>query len=151
MAKSQSALEYLVTYGWAILLIVAAIAILYALGFFNPSSSIYKTTVISGFSGVKVASAFANSSIFQFDVLNEAGVSVSLINSTLTIDRQNYTSITCTDMYISNGQNSPCSLSIALGNGTEVNAALYIFYQVPITDNSFRTLESVGRLTVPVS
>ena len=37
--KSQSALEYLMTYGWAILIIVIVGAALFALGVFNPSSS----------------------------------------------------------------------------------------------------------------
>ena len=37
--KAQSALEYLMTYGWAILIIVIVGAALFALGVFNPSSS----------------------------------------------------------------------------------------------------------------
>lgn len=35
--KGQSALEYLTTYGWAILIVIIAGAALYALGVFNPS------------------------------------------------------------------------------------------------------------------
>lgn len=35
--KSQAALEYLVTYGWAILAIVIIAAVLWYLGFFNPA------------------------------------------------------------------------------------------------------------------
>ncbi len=34
--KSQAALEYLVTYGWAILAIVIVAAVLWYIGFFNP-------------------------------------------------------------------------------------------------------------------
>lgn len=37
MRKGQSALEYLVTYGWAILAIVIVAAILWYFGVFNPS------------------------------------------------------------------------------------------------------------------
>ena len=37
MKKGQSALEYLVTYGWAILAIVIVAAILWYFGVFNPS------------------------------------------------------------------------------------------------------------------
>ncbi|WP_088820199.1 LamG-like jellyroll fold domain-containing protein [Candidatus Mancarchaeum acidiphilum] len=36
--KSQSAMEYLMTYGWAILVIAVVLAALYSLGIFNPSS-----------------------------------------------------------------------------------------------------------------
>jgi hypothetical protein len=38
MEKAQSAMEYLVTYGWAIIIIGVTLAALYALGLFNPVS-----------------------------------------------------------------------------------------------------------------
>ena len=37
-AKGQSAMEYLITYGWAILIIAIALGVLFELGLFNPSS-----------------------------------------------------------------------------------------------------------------
>ncbi len=46
--RSQSALEYMMTYGWAILIIVIVAVILYSMGIFNPSSSV--TTASAGFS-----------------------------------------------------------------------------------------------------
>lgn len=36
--RAQSAMEYLTTYGWAILIIAALMAVLYSLNLFNPSS-----------------------------------------------------------------------------------------------------------------
>jgi len=39
MRKAQSALEYLMTYGWAILIIVIVGAVLFSLGVFNPGGS----------------------------------------------------------------------------------------------------------------
>ena len=48
--RSQSALEYMMTYGWAILIIVIVAVILYSMGIFNPSSSI--TSTVTGFSGL---------------------------------------------------------------------------------------------------
>ena len=41
--KSQSALEYMMTYGWAILVIVIVAAVLYSLGIFSP---LYRHPVI---------------------------------------------------------------------------------------------------------
>ena len=38
MKKAQSALEYLLTYGWAILIIIIVAAALYAMGVFNPAA-----------------------------------------------------------------------------------------------------------------
>ncbi len=45
--RSQSALEYMMTYGWAILIIVIVAAVLYSMGIFNPSSS--SNTTATGF------------------------------------------------------------------------------------------------------
>ena len=36
--RSQSALEYMMTYGWAILIIVIVAVVLYSMGIFSPSS-----------------------------------------------------------------------------------------------------------------
>jgi hypothetical protein len=35
--KAQSVLEFLTTYGWAILILIIVLAVLYVLGIFNPS------------------------------------------------------------------------------------------------------------------
>ena len=53
--RSQSALEYMMTYGWAILIIVIVAVILYSMGIFNPSSSISST--ITGFQQTPISSA----------------------------------------------------------------------------------------------
>ena len=45
--KGQSAMEYLMTYGWAIIIIVIVAAALYALGVFNPAT--YSAAKASGF------------------------------------------------------------------------------------------------------
>jgi len=42
--KGQSALEYLMTYGWALVVIVVVVAVLYALGVFNIGGSIETCT-----------------------------------------------------------------------------------------------------------
>ena len=58
--RSQSALEYMMTYGWAILIIVIVAVILYSMGIFNPSSSV--TLSSSGFSPFTVSSTICNPS-----------------------------------------------------------------------------------------
>lgn len=45
--KAQSALEYLTTYGWAILVLVVVIGVLFSLGFINPRSPISPSCVFS--------------------------------------------------------------------------------------------------------
>ena len=69
--KAQSALEYMMTYGWAILIIVIVAVILYSMGIFNPSSSITTTSI--GFSPFTVSST----------VCSPAGLSVAIIGGGL--------------------------------------------------------------------
>ena len=69
--RSQSALEYMMTYGWAILIIVIVAVILYSMGIFNPSSSITTTSI--GFSPFTVSST----------VCSPAGLSVAIISGGL--------------------------------------------------------------------
>ena len=45
MFKAQSAMEYLMTYGWAILILGIAIAVLYSLGLFSPSSFVTSSCI----------------------------------------------------------------------------------------------------------
>ena len=47
MKKAQSAMEYLMTYGWAILIVIIVAAALFALGVFNPST--YTGRAATGF------------------------------------------------------------------------------------------------------
>ena len=58
MAKGQSALEYMMTYGWAILIIVIVAVILYSMGIFNPRASVTATS--SGFSPFTPSATICN-------------------------------------------------------------------------------------------
>ncbi|MGC8533066.1 MAG: hypothetical protein ACP5MV_00310 [Candidatus Parvarchaeum sp.] len=79
--RSQSALEYMMTYGWAILIIVIVAVILYSMGIFNPSSSVTFTS--SGFSPFTISSTICNSIGLKLGVI--AGPMPSGANSiTLT-------------------------------------------------------------------
>jgi hypothetical protein len=87
--RSQSALEYMMTYGWAILIIVIVAVILYSMGIFNPSSSITFTS--SGFSPFTVSSSLCNNIGYKIAVL--AGPIPNNANS-LTINKVYLTSAT---------------------------------------------------------
>ncbi|MCL5016760.1 MAG: LamG domain-containing protein [Candidatus Parvarchaeota archaeon] len=84
--RSQSALEYMMTYGWAILVIVIVAGVLYSLGIFSPSSSL--STTITGFSGLGVTQAgcvnSVNNQILELYVTNTVGypVNITKINTT---------------------------------------------------------------------
>jgi hypothetical protein len=86
MAKGQSALEYMMTYGWAILIIVIVAVILYSMGIFNPRASV--TASSSGFSPFTVGAALCNSTqttvSFTTGGLPDSATSANLINMTLS-------------------------------------------------------------------
>jgi hypothetical protein len=65
--RSQSALEYMMTYGWAILIIVIVAVILYSMGIFNPSSSVTFTS--SGFSPFTVSSSLCNNLGYKIAII----------------------------------------------------------------------------------
>ena len=65
--RSQSALEYMMTYGWAILIIVIVAVILYSMGIFNPSSSVTFTS--SGFSPFTVSSSLCNNIGYKIAII----------------------------------------------------------------------------------
>ena len=76
--RSQSALEYMMTYGWAILIIVIVAVILYSMGIFNPSSSISAT--VTGFSGLgSVTAQCTANGVLRISVGDSTG---NLINIT---------------------------------------------------------------------
>ena len=80
--KTQSALEYLMTYGWAILIIVIVAAVLYSLGIFSPSSSI--GTTVTGFSGFQTTATCAPNGTMVIQLVNELGYAVNITNLNIT-------------------------------------------------------------------
>ena len=79
--KSQSALEYMMTYGWAILVIVIVAAVLYSLGIFSPSSSL--STTVTGFANTPISSAaFTNNGGLAFSVGDLVGYPIEITNVT---------------------------------------------------------------------
>ena len=52
--KAQSSIEYLLTYGWALLLIIAIVALLYFLGLFDLSTYIQPSAEVVGFNSFNI-------------------------------------------------------------------------------------------------
>ena len=86
MAKGQSALEYMMTYGWAILIIVIVAVILYSMGIFNPRASV--TASSSGFSPFAASAAICSASglkvSFSVGGLPDGATAAILDNLTLS-------------------------------------------------------------------
>ncbi len=97
--KSQSALEYMMTYGWAILIIVIVAGVLYSLGIFTPSSSASPT--VTGFNGLGSPNAMC---------MSDGGLRLQLGNSlgyTINVTKINVTSNSVTQTIRPNQTISP--------------------------------------------
>ncbi|MEW5955922.1 MAG: hypothetical protein AB1626_05315, partial [Candidatus Micrarchaeota archaeon] len=101
MKRGQTALEYLVTYGWAILVIVIIAAILWYFGVFNPSKWTQEKQC-GGFSSLQCMDFKVNSTgVLQIKLGNKAGVGMTnvMINNGTTT-----TNASCTTPIAANKQ-----------------------------------------------
>jgi len=82
--KAQAAMEYLMTYGWAILIVVIVAAALFALGVFNPAT--YTGTRATGFANLGVPSDWQRTAAGAFTIVlkNALGQAVTFnqVNAT---------------------------------------------------------------------
>ncbi|EFD92880.1 MAG: hypothetical protein BJBARM5_0386 [Candidatus Parvarchaeum acidophilus ARMAN-5] len=153
--RSQSALEYMMTYGWAILIIVIVAVILYSMGIFNPSSSISAT--ITGFASAPVSSAICTSNgVLRFAVGDTTSNIIKIKNITATIGSKTVT-------FTPNATIDP-NPTIAPGNtytfsvpnvcpsaGTHFSAAVTINYTEPGSIFPSAVYPSSGTITGTVS
>ena len=129
MRKAQSAMEYLMTYGWAILIVIIVAAALYALGVFTPAT----TTTEARFQtlGASTAHILETGGTFRIKLPNQIGKTVNITsvavaptaggtgcttNSTgFTISPGQIaeTTVNCTAMGLGSG--SPYSLKVTVG------------------------------------
>jgi len=89
--KAQSAMEYLMTYGWAILIVIIVAAALYALGVFNPATFTGRTA--TGFQTIgaptdwDLASTTGNLTLNLAN--NKMATAITIYNITATISGTN--------------------------------------------------------------
>ncbi len=85
--KAQSAMEYLMTYGWAILIIVVVLAVLFSLGLFNGSKIVGTTCRTSSeyiCQGVSYAGGTLSLTIGQSSGIDWQSYMVSYVPSSFT-------------------------------------------------------------------
>lgn len=107
--KAQSALEYLMTYGWALLIIAIVGVALYATGVLNPST--WTRTQASGFAQLGMPSTWeytATSGAFSATFINGAGeritvTSVIYNDGTITDTDSLNTTVSAGDTFASSG------------------------------------------------
>lgn len=73
--KGQGAMEYLMTYGWAILVVVIVGVVLYNMGIFSPSGA--TAPGMDGFGNVRPNEYLCTGGVIRAVVVNAAGQSIS--------------------------------------------------------------------------
>jgi hypothetical protein len=141
--KGQGALEYLMTYGWALLVIVVVGAALFALGVLNPST--YTQKSCRGFNFFQYQDQRLATDVFTIQILNGAQpatiTNISVLGDTtaggaslpgLSVLNENNQAVSV----ISQGQKVTVSAgSRALGNATLKNAGDPYTYTIKIDYN----------------
>lgn len=86
MAKGQAALEYLMTYGWALIAILIIAAVLFALGILNPET--YQAGTCRGFGQIGYFDHSADAGDNEFTIIlgNGSGSHIAANNATVYID-----------------------------------------------------------------
>ncbi len=152
--RSQTALEYLITYGWVVLVIAIALAALYTLGVFNTSSITPNTCIMTGSFSCMSATLASNGSMHVRisqdtpDPINITKVACdgnqSLIHAT-TLTPQ---------VYVASGQNATFSITcwrngavFSAASGTLYNGYLLVSYTDLATGFNYTT---VGTLALKV-
>ena len=133
--QGQSAIESLMTYGWMILLIVAVVVIIYALGILSPLNFVSAAPTTSGFTGVEVTTVVANYTYLEFYVTNSLSVPINLNKFLLTYNSTKFSNISCQYLTLSPGQNSICFGKLNLAK-TRDSATLGISFSVSSNINA---------------
>ena len=85
MRKGQAAMEFLMTYGWAILIVVIAVAALAAFGVFNPQRFAQERCVGDSTKFACASNSIAidtDTNVLQLDLRNGAGETVNITGVT---------------------------------------------------------------------
>lgn len=144
--RAQIFLEFLMTYGWALAIVVIVLLVLFALGLFSPPSSTASTPIISGFSQLVVTNAAANNSVFEFSVDNEANINLNITSIKATTSTATYTNLACNSKTLSPGSTVYCGLQQASLLTKQTTFSITLDYAA--VSNNLITGNSTGVITI---
>ncbi|MCW1295223.1 MAG: hypothetical protein OH343_00965 [Candidatus Parvarchaeota archaeon] len=109
--EAQAALDYLMSWGWVLIIIVLVLVILFSLGVFKAPSA---PTIISGFKGITMQAAEANSTMMVVKITNNYNQFVNITGITVNVNGNTYTSYSCLDSIVSTGQSTLCRVPVVI-------------------------------------
>ena len=128
---SQSALEYMMTYGWAILIIVIVAAGLYSLGIFSPTNS--AGTTVTGFSSLgSVQAACSGNQGLLITLGNSAGAQINITKINISSD-SGYSNTLNTNILLTPNQENTIFLSSTslCSSGSSYSLKVSVTYTEP--------------------
>jgi hypothetical protein len=124
MKKAQAAMEYLMTYGWAILIVIIVAAALIALGVFNPAT--WTGSVATGFTELGAPSqgqwSLETSGDFNIILRNNLATPVTVYSVSATLNDATTASY-ATSFNLASGQSS--TLEPLVNFGTQTSGTAY--------------------------
>ncbi len=147
--KAQAAMEYLMTYGWAILIVIIVAAALWALGVFSPGT--YTQETATGFSGFTVPSGGWQVSSSQVVLILKNNVGSNINVTSITATYGSGTTNTSVPAYAE--MSSDNQTQFTLSSGTYVGPGTGSTYTVDIAitydnlDTGLTGFQSTGKLT----
>jgi hypothetical protein len=152
--KAQSAMEYLMTYGWAILIVIIVAAALFSLGVFNPAS--YTGRIPTGFTTLGAPDDWKLGTTGDFDIIltNRLATQITVSQIDITLKGTSTTDGYTPSPAITIAPGSTSTLTAAtsgLNLGTQTAGTTYTL-EVAVTYNAggFDQVET-GTLTDTVS
>ena len=143
MKKGQAALDFLMTYGWAIALVVIVAAALFALGVFDVSN--FVGTKAAGFSGVAVQGWQVSGTALSLKLTNQVGQKINITGVSATIGTS--TNVNSTAVVLSTGETST-TINVAGFPSQTSGAGYQASVKVNYTDmNSGFQASTTGTLT----
>jgi hypothetical protein len=130
--KGQAALDFLMTYGWAIALVVIIAAVLFAMGLFDTSNFVGNKA--TGFAGVAVNSWNINSAgAMQIRLMNQVGKRIQIDN--VTAQQTGGSAVTNTTAHnVTNGGYQSYDLAAVGPSGAGVGTGYTTTVSVAYTD-----------------
>lgn len=131
--KGQTAMEYLMTYGWAILIIVVVGAVLFAYGVFSPAKLIPKGACTSGSLYIDAKDWLLTSGgQFTMQVQNRVGDTINIVNTTINDGTATQSSLTSQNVSAGAKSGTITVSSLTSGNtGDSRTLAVSVGYTVP--------------------
>jgi hypothetical protein len=136
LMKGQTAIEYLMTYGWAILIILIVAGVLAYYGIFAPAGFLAPTA--RGFGQVQVLNPWSvegTAGTITMNMENRVGGTITVTDITYADDTTTYSGGTCTGMTtaINSGEKAVVSCAPATGPGAATGSSYTLTVTITYT------------------